>query len=95
MNREDVVFHLNNTKYEFKRKSASEIKISKHPFIINKNKSCEIVLYSFAYFNDSISEKDLNSFKLYNKYKLNGVDNMSDDTINDDVDNSNIKKNTI
>ena len=95
MNIDDVVFHLNNFKYEFKRKSASEIKISKHPFIINKNKSCEIVLYSFAYFNDSISEKDLNSFKLYNKYKLNGVDNMSDDTINDDVDNSNIKKNTI
>ena len=95
MNIDDVVFHLNNFKYEFKRKSASEIKISKHPFIINKNKNCDIVLYSFAYFNDSISEKDLNSFKLYNKYKLNGVDNMSDDTINDDVDNSNIKKNTI
>jgi len=95
MNIDDVVFHLNNFKYEFKRKSANEIKISKHPFIINKNKSCEIVLYSFAYFNDSISEKDLNEFKLYNKYKLNGVDNMSDDTINDDVDNSNIKKNTI
>ena len=93
MNTDDVELHLNNFKYEFKRKSASEIKISKHPFIINKNKNCDIVLYSFAYFNDAISKKDLNSFKLYNKYKLHGVDNMSDDTI--DVDNSNIKKNTI
>ena len=95
MNIDDVEFHLNNFKYEFKRKSASEIKISKHPFIINKNKNCDIVLYSFAYFNDAISKKELNEFKLYNKYKLHGVDNINNDTIVDDVDNSNINKNTI
>ena len=95
MNIDDVEFHLNNFKYEFKRKSASEIKISKHPFIINKNKNCDIVLYSFAYFNDAISKKELNEFKLYNKYKLHGVDNINNDTIIDDVDNSNINKNTI
>ena len=74
MNMDDVVFHLNNKKYEFKRKTAKGIKISDIPFIINKNKSCEIVLYSFAYFNEAISDKDLETFKLYNKYKLHGVD---------------------
>jgi len=95
MNIDDVVFHLNNFKYEFKRRSANEIKISKYPFIINKNKNCDIVLYSFAYFNDAISEKDLNLFKLYNKYKLHGVDNMKDDTINEDIDNTKIMKNII
>ena len=73
MNREDVVFHLNNTKYEFKRNTDREIKIDKKPFIINKNKTCEIVLYSFAYFNEAISDKDLKTFKLYNKYKLYGI----------------------
>jgi hypothetical protein len=74
MNMDDVVFHLNNTKYEFKRNTANGIKVSNIPFIINKNKSCEIVLYSFAYLNDAISNKDLETFKLYNKYKLHGID---------------------
>ena len=74
MNMDDVVFHLNNTKYEFKRNTANGIKISNIPFIINKNKSCEIVLYSFAYLNEAISDKDLKTFKLYNKYKLYGID---------------------
>ena len=74
MNMDDVVFHLNNTKYEFKRNTANGIKVSNIPFIINKNKSCEIVLYSFAYLNEAISNKDLETFKLYNKYKLHGID---------------------
>jgi hypothetical protein len=75
MNKEDVVFHLNNTKYEFKRNNDESIKIGKEPFVINKNKSCEIVLYSFAYFNEAISDADLKIFKLYNKYKLYGIHN--------------------
>ena len=74
MNMDDVVFHLNNTKYEFKRNTANGIKVSNISFIINKNKSCEIVLYSFAYLNEAISNKDLETFKLYNKYKLHGID---------------------
>ena len=37
MNREDVVFHLNNTKYEFKRNTDRKIEIENKPFIINKN----------------------------------------------------------
>ena len=74
MNIDDVVFHLNNTKYEFKRNTANGIKVSNIPFIINKNKSCEIVLYSFAYLNEAINDKDLKTFKLYNKYKLHGID---------------------
>jgi hypothetical protein len=75
MNKEDVVFHLNNTKYEFKRNNDKSIKVGKEPFVINKNKSCEIVLYSFAYFNEAISDADLKIFKLYNKYKLYGIHN--------------------
>jgi hypothetical protein len=79
MNNDDVILHLNNTKYEFKRNSANEIKIAKNPFVINKNKSCDIVLYSFAYFTEAISDKDLKTFKLYNKYKLYGVNNKIDE----------------
>ena len=75
MDKEDVVFHLNNTKYEFKRNTDKNIKIGKEPFVINKNKSCEIVLYSFAYFNEAISDTDLKTFKLYNKYRLYGIHN--------------------
>jgi hypothetical protein len=80
MDKEDVVFHLNNTKYEFKRNTDKNIKIGKEPFVINKNKSCEIVLYSFAYFNEAISDADLKTFKLYNKYKLYGIHNRDSDS---------------
>lgn len=78
MDKEDVVFHLNNTKYEFKRNTDKSIKIGKEPFVINKNKTCEFVLYSFAYFNEAISDRDLKTFKLYNKYKLYGVHTRED-----------------
>ena len=88
MDNDDVILHLNNTKYEFKRNNANEIKIAKSPFVINKNKSCEIVLYSFAYFTEAISDKDLKTFKLYNKYKLYGVNNKIDDVKPNDNRNS-------
>jgi len=90
MNREDVVFHLNNTKYEFKRNTDREIKIIDKPFIINKNKTCEIVLYSFAYFNEAISDKDLKTFKLYNKYKLYGIYNIKEDVIKPNIPSKNM-----
>jgi len=90
MNREDVVFHLNNTKYEFKRNTDRKIEIENKPFIINKNKTCEIVLYSFAYFNEAISDKDLKTFKLYNKYKLYGIYNIKDDIIKRNIPNGNM-----
>lgn len=79
MDKEEVVFHLNNTKYEFKRNSDKSIKIGKEPFVINKNKTCEMVLYSFAYFNEAISNTDLKTFKLYNKYKLYGIHNKDEE----------------
>ena len=81
MDKEDVVFHLNNTKYEFKRNTDRSIKVGKEPFVINKNKTCEFVLYSFAYFNEAISDKDLKTFKLYNKYKLYGIHTQEDEEI--------------
>ena len=89
MDNDDVILHLNNTKYEFKRNNANEIKIAKSPFVINKNKSCEIVLYSFAYFNEAISDKDMKTFKLYNKYKLYGVNNKIEDVKPNENRNSN------
>uniref|UniRef100_A0A6C0K9A3 Uncharacterized protein n=1 Tax=viral metagenome TaxID=1070528 RepID=A0A6C0K9A3_9ZZZZ len=79
MDKEDVVFHLNNTKYEFKRNTDRDIKIGKESFVINKDKSCEIVLYSFAFFTEAISDADLKTFKLYNKYKLYGIHNKEEE----------------
>jgi hypothetical protein len=79
MDKEDVVFHLNNTKYEFKRNTDRDIRIGKEPFVINKDKSCEIVLYSFAFFTEAISDDDLKTFKLYNKYKLYGIHNKEEE----------------
>lgn len=73
MYKDNVVFHLNNTKYEFTRNTDNAIQVGKEPFVINKEKSCEIALYNFAFFNEAISDKDLKTYKLYNKYKLYGV----------------------
>jgi hypothetical protein len=64
MDKEDVVFHLNNTKYEFKRNTDRDIKIG---------------LYSFAFFTEAISDADLKTFKLYNKYKLYGIHNKEEE----------------
>jgi len=78
VNKDDVVFYFNNTKHQFKRKTDEGIKVHSNPFVINKDKSCEIVLYSFAFLNEAISDKDLETYKLYNKYKLYGIDDKKD-----------------
>ena len=78
VNKDDVVFYFNNTKHQFKRKTDEGIKIHGDPFVINKDRSCEIVLYSFAFLNEAISDKDLETYKLYNKYKLYGIDDKKD-----------------
>jgi len=78
VNKDDVVFNFNNTKHQFKRKTDEGIKVHSNPFVINKDKSCEIVLYSFAFLNEAISDKDLETYKLYNKYKLYGIDDKKD-----------------
>jgi hypothetical protein len=78
VNKDDVVFYFNNTKHQFKRKTDEGIKVNSNPFVINKDRSCEIVLYSFAFLNEAISDKDLETYKLYNKYKLYGIDDKKD-----------------
>jgi hypothetical protein len=78
VNKDDVVFYFNNTKHDFKRSTDLGIKIHSQPFVINKDRSCEIVLYSFAFLNEAISNKDLETYKLYNKYKLYGIDDKKD-----------------
>jgi hypothetical protein len=78
VNKDDVVFYFNNTKHQFKRKTDEGIKVHSNPFVINKDKSCEIVLYSFAFLNEAISDTDLETYKLYNKYKLYGIDDKKD-----------------
>lgn len=78
VNKDDVVFYFNNTKHDFKRSTDLGIKVHSQPFVINKDRSSEIVLYSFAFLNEAISNKDLETYKLYNKYKLYGIDDKKD-----------------
>jgi len=78
VNKDDVAFYFNNTKHDFKRSTDLGIKVHSKPFVINKDRSCEIVLYSFAFLNEAISNKDLETYKLYNKYKLYGIDDKKD-----------------
>lgn len=85
VNKDDVIFYFNNTKHVFKRATDEGIKVHTEPFVINKDRSCEIVLYSFAFLNEAISNKDLETYKLYNKYKLYGIDDKKDtNKVNED-----------
>ena len=73
----DVIFHLNNTIYNFKRLDKENI-VPMFPFIINKNKSNNMILYSFAVFKDIYCEADIISYKMYNNYYLNSINNLDE-----------------
>jgi len=77
INDNDVIFHLNNTIYNFKRLDKENI-VPTFPFIINKNKSNNMILYSFAIFKDIYCEADIISYKMYNNYYLNSINNLDE-----------------
>ena len=77
INDNDVIFHLNNTIYNFKRLDKENI-VPMFPFIINKNKSNNMILYSFAIFKDIYCEADIISYKMYNNYYLNSINNLDE-----------------
>ena len=77
INDNDVIFHLNNTIYNFKRLDKENI-VPTFPFIINNNKSNNMILYSFAIFKDIYCEADIISYKMYNNYYLNSINNLDE-----------------
>jgi len=77
INDNNVIFHLNNTIYNFKRLDEENI-VPAFPFIINKNKSNNMILYSFAIFKDIFCEADIISYKMYNNYYLNSINNLDE-----------------
>lgn len=70
----DIKFHINDFVSSFKKQD-DEILRPIYPYIINKNKKCDITLYSFAIFNNTICDADMKAYKLYNNYYLYGIDN--------------------
>lgn len=74
---DELTFHLNNSVYNFNRLDKENITPSL-PFIINKNKSNNMILYSLAIFKDIICESDILSYKMYNNYYLNGINNLEE-----------------
>ena len=74
---DELTFHLNNSVYNFNRLDKENITPSL-PFIINKNKSNNMILYSLAIFKDIICEADILSYKMYNNYYLNGINNLEE-----------------
>ena len=74
LNNEDITVHINNSKTSFKKKDSEVLKQS-YPIIINNHKNCDITLYSLAFFKDSVCDADISSYKLYNNYHFNGINN--------------------
>jgi hypothetical protein len=71
----DITFHINNSKSTFKMKKegdSSSIVNPKYPIYINKNKDCDMILYSFALFNKSLCDADIKAYKMYNNYYMYG-----------------------
>jgi len=71
LNNEDITVYVNNTKSVFKKKDSETLQQS-YPIIINNLKNSDIILYSFAFFKDSVCDADISSYHLYNNYHLNG-----------------------
>jgi len=76
LNNKDITVYINNTKSVFKKKDSEPLQQS-YPIIINNLKNSDIILYSFAFFKDSVCDADISSFHLYNNYHLNGNINFN------------------
>ena len=49
------------------------------PVTINDNGNIDMVIYSFSYFDEALSDKDINIFKMYNNYYLFGANQINDE----------------
>ena len=55
---------INKIKITFKKRDSKSL-VALYPCILNKNKNCDMILYSFALFDDAICEADISAFKLF------------------------------
>lgn len=70
INKDRIVFYINKDMAIFERLDNKFIIID-YPIYINKNKECDITLYSSALFINSINiHSDIEKYELYNKYNL-------------------------
>lgn len=74
---DDITFMINKIKITFKKRDSKSL-VALYPCILNKNKNCDMILYSFALFDDAICEADISAFKLYNNYYLYGIENKDE-----------------
>ena len=74
INNDNIKFYINDIEFSFKKQDEEKL-LPLYPYIINKNKKCNIILYSFAIFNKTICDADMKAYKLYNNYYLYGINN--------------------
>ena len=76
INKESVHFHINTDVIKFKRLDEKPIMID-YPIYINKNKECDITLYSSALIiNSNNIHSEIEKYILYNKYNLYNKTNI-------------------
>jgi hypothetical protein len=76
INKDTIHFHINTNMIEFKRLDNKFIIID-YPIYINKNKDCDITLYSAAMIiNSNNIHNELEKYNLYNKYNLHSKINI-------------------
>ena len=76
INKDTIHFHINTNMIEFKRLDNKFIIID-YPIYINKNKECDITLYSSAMIiNNNNIHNELEKYNLYNKYNLHSKINI-------------------
>ena len=71
INNNNISFNINENKYSFVLSNDKELHVS-YPIIINKQKECDVTLYSMALFTKAICDADIQAYKLYNNYHLYG-----------------------
>lgn len=75
----DITFYMNDTINTFKMNKKYDIVADYVPITINDNGNIDMILYSFAYFNEAIDITDINAFKMYNYYYLFGANKINED----------------
>ena len=77
-NNKKIIFILNENIYNFNYDSYDLI-TSNQPVIINKKGNIDGILYNFAYYNEELSNSNINKYKQYVNFYIYGANNIVSD----------------
>ena len=88
-----ITFYINDTTYNFDLAKSTEIVLENNiPISINDQGNTDAVLYSFAYYDKAICEKDVHIFKMFNYFYMFGANKIYEEKQQFINENKELKK---